>query len=101
MRLVLSIAGNLALNLALDKTFGPFGAAWSTVLTELIVAGSLIYFIRDRSLYRPVAGSIVFVAVAAAERRCEGGVSTAAADFDGDRAPFLEAAGTADNARIN
>jgi O-antigen/teichoic acid export membrane protein len=64
--LIASIAGNLALNLALDKTFGPFGAAWSTVLTELIVAGSLLYFIRDRSLYRPVAGSVVFVAVAAA-----------------------------------
>ena len=63
--LVASIVGNLALNLALDRTFGPFGAAWSTVLTELIVAGSLIYFIRDRALYRPVAGSIVFVAVAA------------------------------------
>jgi O-antigen/teichoic acid export membrane protein len=64
--LIASIIGNVALNLALDSTFGPFGAAWSTVLTELIVAGSLIYFIRDRALYRPVAGSILFVAVAAA-----------------------------------
>jgi O-antigen/teichoic acid export membrane protein len=64
--LVFSIVGNLALNLALDRTFGAFGAAWSTVMTELIVAGSLLYFNRARALYRPVAGSVVFVAIAAA-----------------------------------
>ncbi|MFC4065154.1 lipopolysaccharide biosynthesis protein [Actinoplanes subglobosus] len=64
--LVLSIAGNLGLNLALDGRFGTFGAAWSTVLTELIVAGSLLYFLRDRTLVRAVAGSTAFVAVTAA-----------------------------------
>ena len=50
--LVFSIAGNVALNLALDGPFGAYGAAWSTVLTELIVTGSLVWFLADRAVAR-------------------------------------------------
>ncbi|MEV6349556.1 lipopolysaccharide biosynthesis protein [Actinoplanes sp. NPDC051851] len=63
--LVVSMLGNVALNLALDGRYGAFGAAWSTVLTELIVASSLLYFLHDRTLLRPVAASTAFVAVVA------------------------------------
>lgn len=53
--LVFSIVGNIGLNLALDGHFGAYGAAWSTVLTELIVAASLTWYIADRALVRAVA----------------------------------------------
>lgn len=66
MVLVLSILGNVGLNLALDGRYGAYGAAWATVLTELVVAGSLLYFIRDPTLLRPVVGSTAFVALATA-----------------------------------
>jgi O-antigen/teichoic acid export membrane protein len=63
--LVLSIVGNVGLNIALDGSFGAYGAAWATVLTELIVAGSLLWFIHERALVRPAVVSVGFVAVAA------------------------------------
>jgi len=64
--LVYCVAGNLLLNLLLDGTYGAAGAAWATVLTELIVAGSMLWFIRDRALVRPVLTGIAMVAAAAA-----------------------------------
>ncbi|SNS72304.1 Membrane protein involved in the export of O-antigen and teichoic acid [Asanoa hainanensis] len=64
--LVYCVAGNLLLNLLLDGTYGAAGAAWATVLTELIVAGSMLWFIRDRALVRPVLVGIAMVAAAAA-----------------------------------
>jgi O-antigen/teichoic acid export membrane protein len=64
--LLLSICGNVGLNIALDARFGAYGAAWATVLTELVVAGSLLWFIRIRALVRPVLTSFGWVAAAAA-----------------------------------
>ncbi|GIF52138.1 O-antigen/teichoic acid export membrane protein [Asanoa ferruginea] len=64
--LVYSIGGNLLLNLLLDGRYGSAGAAWSTVLTELIVATSMLWFIRDRGLVRPVLAGVGMVAAAAA-----------------------------------
>ncbi|MGW4460896.1 oligosaccharide flippase family protein [Micromonospora sp. NPDC004704] len=64
--LVVSLGGNVVLNLALDGRYGAHGAAWATVLTELIVAGSLLWFLRIRALVRPVLVSAAGVAVAAA-----------------------------------
>lgn len=61
--LVLSICGNVGLNLALDGRFGAYGAAWATVLTELIVAGSLLWFLRARELTRLAVISTAWVAV--------------------------------------
>ena len=66
MVLVLSIAGNVALNLALDGRYGARGAAWATVLTELIVAGSLLWFVGVRALVPVVVGGFATVAVAGA-----------------------------------
>jgi O-antigen/teichoic acid export membrane protein len=62
--LVLSIGGNVGLNLALDGTFGAYGAAWATVLTELIVMGSLLWFLRIGALLRPAAAAVGCVAAA-------------------------------------
>jgi O-antigen/teichoic acid export membrane protein len=64
--LVVSIAGNVALNVALDPRFGAFGAAWATVATEVIVAASLLWSIRGRGLARPVVWAFAVVAVAGA-----------------------------------
>jgi MprA protease rhombosortase-interaction domain-containing protein len=63
--LLFSIAGNVALNLGLDGRFGAYGAAWATVLTELIVMGSLLWFIADRALTRAAAVKTASVAVVA------------------------------------
>jgi O-antigen/teichoic acid export membrane protein len=63
--LVLSIAGNVALNLGLDGRFGAYGAAWATVLTELIVTGSLLWFVADRALTRAAAVKTASIAVIA------------------------------------
>lgn len=63
--LVLSIFGNAALNLGLDGKFGAYGAAWATVLTELVVASSLLYFLRIRALVRPAVVAVGYVAVTA------------------------------------
>ncbi|MFC7548036.1 lipopolysaccharide biosynthesis protein [Plantactinospora sp. GCM10030261] len=63
--LVLSICGSVGLNLALDGRYGAFGAAWAMVLNELVVAGSLMWFLRLRELLRPVAVSFGIVAAAA------------------------------------
>lgn len=60
--LVISITGNVILNLLLAKPFGAYGAAWATVLTELVVAASLLWFIRDRALVRLVVPASVAVA---------------------------------------
>ena len=60
--LVISITGNVILNLLLAKPFGAYGAAWATVLTELVVAGSLLWFIRDRALVRLVVPASIAVA---------------------------------------
>ncbi|MEV0607395.1 lipopolysaccharide biosynthesis protein [Polymorphospora rubra] len=60
--LVFSITGNVVLNLLLARPFGAYGAAWATVLTELVVAGSLLWFIRDRALVRLVVPATVVVA---------------------------------------
>jgi O-antigen/teichoic acid export membrane protein len=64
--LVISIAGNVALNLALDPRFGTFGAAWATVATEVIVAASLLWSIRGPGLTRPVVWAFAVVAAAGA-----------------------------------
>ena len=63
--LVYSVGGNVLLNLLLDGTYGAAGAAWATVLTELVVAGSMLWFIHDRALLRPVLAGIAMVAAAA------------------------------------
>ncbi|MEV4534295.1 polysaccharide biosynthesis C-terminal domain-containing protein [Asanoa sp. NPDC049518] len=63
--LVCCVAGNLLLNLLLDGPYGATGAAWATVLTELIVAGSMLWFIRERTLVRPVVAGVAMVAAAA------------------------------------
>jgi O-antigen/teichoic acid export membrane protein len=63
--LALSIVGNVGLNIALDGSFGAYGAAWATVLTELVVAGSLLWFIHEGALVRPAVVSVGFVAMAA------------------------------------
>ncbi|WP_033339166.1 lipopolysaccharide biosynthesis protein [Catenuloplanes japonicus] len=60
--LVFSLSANLLLNLTLDGPFGAYGAAWATVATELVVAGSMLYFIRSRSLIRPVLTGVATVA---------------------------------------
>jgi O-antigen/teichoic acid export membrane protein len=60
--LVFSITGNVVLNLLLARPFGAYGAAWATVLTELVVAGSLLWFIRDRALVRLVVPASIAVA---------------------------------------
>jgi O-antigen/teichoic acid export membrane protein len=70
--LVLSIAGNTVLNLAFVGRYGAGAAAWATVATEVIVAGALLWFLRDRALVRPTAwcwggtgtATVVLVAVA-------------------------------------
>jgi O-antigen/teichoic acid export membrane protein len=62
--LAVSIAGNVALNVALDGRYGAFGAAWATVATEIIVAGSLLWSLRDAALVRPVAWAFAATAVA-------------------------------------
>jgi LPXTG-motif cell wall-anchored protein len=64
--LVVSIAGNVGLNVALDGRYGAFGAAWATVATEVIVAVSLLWSLRMGGLVRPVAWAFAVVAVAGA-----------------------------------
>jgi O-antigen/teichoic acid export membrane protein len=53
--LVLSITGNALLNLGFAGRYGAGAAAWATVATEVIVAGSLLWFLRDQALVRPMA----------------------------------------------
>jgi O-antigen/teichoic acid export membrane protein len=60
--LVVSIAGNVALNVALDPRFGALGAAWATVATEVIVAASLLWSIGVRGLVWPVTWAFAVVA---------------------------------------
>ncbi|MGC4786884.1 lipopolysaccharide biosynthesis protein [Micromonospora sp. DT178] len=64
MVLVLSICGSVGFNLALDGRYGAYGAACAMVLNELVVAGSLLWFLRIKELVWPVL--ISFGAVAAA-----------------------------------
>lgn len=64
--LILSTGANVGLNLALDGRYGAYGAAWATVLTELVVAGSMLWFLRSRELVRPVVIGVCWVAIAAA-----------------------------------
>ncbi|MFI5916320.1 polysaccharide biosynthesis C-terminal domain-containing protein [Dactylosporangium sp. NPDC051541] len=59
--LVYSIVGNVVLNVLLAGPFGAYGAAWATVLTELVVAASMLWFIRDRALVRLVVPATVVV----------------------------------------
>jgi O-antigen/teichoic acid export membrane protein len=59
--LALSICGNVALNLALDGRYGAYGAAWATVLTELIVGGSFLWFLRSNHLVGPAVLSAAWV----------------------------------------
>ncbi|MET8356267.1 hypothetical protein [Micromonospora sp. NPDC005171] len=62
--LALSICGSVGLNVALDGTYGAFGSATAMVLNELVVAGSLLWFLRIKELVRPVVISFVIVAAA-------------------------------------
>ena len=41
---------NLCLNLAIIPRFGMIGAAWSTLASEAVVLGSILWFTRDMSL---------------------------------------------------
>ncbi|MFY1636512.1 O-antigen ligase family protein [Solwaraspora sp. WMMB335] len=64
--LVCSLTANVLLNLLLASRFGVFGAAWSTVLTELVVAASMLWFIRSPALLRPVLVEVAIVAAVGA-----------------------------------
>ncbi|MET7818398.1 polysaccharide biosynthesis C-terminal domain-containing protein [Micromonospora zamorensis] len=63
--LVLSICGSVGLNVALDGTYGAHGAAWAMVCNELVVGGSLLWFLRTKELVRHVVVSFGSVAVIA------------------------------------
>jgi O-antigen/teichoic acid export membrane protein len=63
--LVLSICASVGLNLLLDRRFEAYGAASAAALTELVVAGSLLWFVRIGALVRPVLAAVGCAAGAA------------------------------------
>ncbi|NUT22826.1 MAG: oligosaccharide flippase family protein [Hamadaea sp.] len=64
--LLASIAVSVLLNLMLVRPFGAEGSAWAAMLTEFVVAVSLVWASRQRSLVRPVAMTLVVTAGMAA-----------------------------------
>jgi O-antigen/teichoic acid export membrane protein len=64
--LLASIAVSVPLNVGLAKLFGAEGSAWAALLTELVVAASLLFACRRRELIAPVVTTSVAVGSVAA-----------------------------------
>jgi len=56
--LIASIAVSILFNVTLVGRFGAFGSAWAALLTEFVVAVSLVWASRQRILVRPVAQTL-------------------------------------------